>query len=49
MQNNAQNILKNNMEILQGPGIKNIFRDKRTGRTYPTPEALLASYRVGVE
>ena len=46
-QNNAQNILKNNMEVLQGPGIQNIFRDKRTGKTYATPEALLASYGIG--
>lgn len=47
VQNDAQSVLKNNMEILQGPGIQNIFRDKRTGRTYPTPEALLASYGIG--
>ena len=35
------------MEVLQGPGIQNIFRDKRTGKTYATPEALLASYGIG--
>ena len=47
VQNDAQSVLKNNMEILQGPGIQNIFRDKRTGKTYATPEALIAYYCIG--
>ena len=38
-----------NIEHLQGPGLVNNIRDKRTGKTYATLNALLNDYGYALE
>lgn len=44
----AQDVLKN-MYILQGPLLKNNIKDGYSGKTFSSPEALLAYYGYGVK
>ena len=45
-ENNPLKSAVKNMEVLQGPGIENRYRDKSTGRTYQSPEHFLVPYNI---
>ena len=48
MPTSAEEVLKK-MTVLQGPGLKNNIKDGYSGKTFNSPEALLAYYGYGIK